>query len=183
MYSQGCNLALSLSQCLRYRQRNPQFVLEVGFSSCLVIGRHSDELIFTYWLGMLFFRDQSPFLEMIDVSYCALDEQTLTLLLRAVRANCCLRVLKIEGNNLTGKGTFILSEFLHPFPSYVKCAVNSVTRAHTHTHTNLTSMHFFLECVALPSVHGFAVGIGCGRGTSTGSVWLLCLEISCLEQQ
>lgn len=48
---------------------------------------------------------------MIDVSYCALDEQTLTLLLRAVRANCYLRVLKIEGNNLTGKGTFILSEF------------------------------------------------------------------------
>ena len=53
---------------------------------------------------------QSPFITTIDVSYCALDEQTLTLLLRAVRANCGLKVLKMEGNNLTGKGTFILSK-------------------------------------------------------------------------
>lgn len=46
---------------------------------------------------------------MISVSYCALEEQTLTLLLRSVRANCALQVLRLEGNNLTGKGTFILS--------------------------------------------------------------------------
>lgn len=53
---------------------------------------------------------QSPFLHTIDVSYCGLDEQTLTLLLRSVRANCGLRVLRIEGNHLSGKGTFIMSE-------------------------------------------------------------------------
>ena len=53
---------------------------------------------------------QSPFVTMANVSYCALEEQTLTLLLRSVRANCSLQVLKMEGNNLTGKGTFILSE-------------------------------------------------------------------------
>ena len=49
---------------------------------------------------------------MISVSYCSLEEQTLTLLLRSVRANCALQVLRLEGNNLTGKGTFILSESL-----------------------------------------------------------------------
>ena len=47
---------------------------------------------------------------MMNANYCNLDEQTLTLLLRSVRANCGLRVLKLVGNNLTGKGTFILSE-------------------------------------------------------------------------
>ncbi|CAI8032183.1 Protein phosphatase 1 regulatory subunit 37, partial [Geodia barretti] len=51
---------------------------------------------------------QSPFLTTANVSYCGLEEQTLTLLLRSVRANCNLQVLKMEGNNLTGKGTFIL---------------------------------------------------------------------------
>ena len=54
---------------------------------------------------------KSPFISMIDVSYCALEEQPLTLLLRSVRANCCLQVLKLVGNNLAGKGTFILSEW------------------------------------------------------------------------
>ena len=49
---------------------------------------------------------------MVSVSYCGLEEQTLTLLLRSVRANCALHVLRLEGNNLTGKGTFILSELL-----------------------------------------------------------------------
>lgn len=48
---------------------------------------------------------------MVNVSYCALEEQTLTLLLRSVRANCAMQVLKMEGNNLAGKGTFILSEW------------------------------------------------------------------------
>lgn len=51
---------------------------------------------------------------MANVSYCGLEEQTLTLLLRSVRANCSLQVLKMEGNNLTGKGTFILSESSSP---------------------------------------------------------------------
>ena len=55
---------------------------------------------------------QSPFLTTANVSYCGLEEQTLTLLLRSVRANCNLQVLKMEGNNLTGKGTFILSKYL-----------------------------------------------------------------------
>ena len=48
---------------------------------------------------------------MMNANYCALEEQTLTLLLRSVRANCGLKVLKLVGNNLTGKTTFILSEF------------------------------------------------------------------------
>lgn len=61
--------------------------------------------------GML--PQQSPFIEMINVSYCGLEEQTLTLLLRSVRANCALKVLKLQGNNLSGKGTFILSEQLY----------------------------------------------------------------------
>ena len=47
---------------------------------------------------------------MINVSYCGLEEQTITLLLRSVRANCALQVLKMQGNNLSGKGTFILSK-------------------------------------------------------------------------
>jgi len=50
------------------------------------------------------------FIEMVDVRYCALDEQGLTSMLRALRANCTLRTLHMEGNNLTGKGVFILSE-------------------------------------------------------------------------
>ena len=53
---------------------------------------------------------QSPFIAMMNANYCNLEEQTLTLLLRSVRANCGLKVLKLVGNNLTGKGTFILSE-------------------------------------------------------------------------
>ena len=53
---------------------------------------------------------QSPFISMMNANYCNLEEQTLTLLLRSVRANCGLRVLKLVGNNLTGKGTFILSK-------------------------------------------------------------------------
>ena len=53
---------------------------------------------------------QSPFISMMNANYCNLEEQTLTLLLRSVRANCGLKVLKLVGNNLTGKGTFILSE-------------------------------------------------------------------------
>ena len=48
---------------------------------------------------------------MMNANYCNLEEQTLTLLLRSVRANCGLKVLKLVGNNLTGKGTFILSEW------------------------------------------------------------------------
>ena len=55
---------------------------------------------------------QSPFIAMMNANYCNLEEQTLTLLLRSVRANCGLKVLKLVGNNLTGKGTFILSEFV-----------------------------------------------------------------------
>ena len=47
---------------------------------------------------------------MINVGYCGLEEQTITLLLRSVRANCALQVLKMQGNNLSGKGTFILSK-------------------------------------------------------------------------
>ena len=53
---------------------------------------------------------QVSFIEMVDVRQCALDEQGLTSMLRAVRANCTLRILHLEGNNLTGKGVFILSE-------------------------------------------------------------------------
>ena len=53
---------------------------------------------------------QSPFIHMINVGYCGLEEQTITLLLRSVRANCALQVLKMQGNNLSGKGTFILSK-------------------------------------------------------------------------
>ena len=53
---------------------------------------------------------QVSFIEMVDVRQCALDEQALTSMLRAVRANCTLRILHLEGNNLTGKGVFILSE-------------------------------------------------------------------------
>lgn len=55
---------------------------------------------------------QSPFISMMNANYCNLEEQTLTLLLRSVRANCGLKVLKLVGNNLTGKGTFILSKSL-----------------------------------------------------------------------
>ena len=55
---------------------------------------------------------QVSFIEMLDVKQCALDEQALTSMLRAVRANCTLRILHLEGNNLTGKGVFILSELL-----------------------------------------------------------------------
>lgn len=63
---------------------------------------------------------QSPFLTMVNVSYCALEEQTLTLLLRSVRANCSLQILKMEGNNLTGKGTFILSKScVHSMPRWL----------------------------------------------------------------
>ena len=58
----------------------------------------------------LFHSVQSPFIAMMNANYCNLEEQTLTLLLRSVRANCGLKVLKLVGNNLTGKGTFILSE-------------------------------------------------------------------------
>ena len=53
---------------------------------------------------------QVSFIEMVDVRQCALDEQALTSMLRAVRANCTLSILHLEGNNLTGKGVFILSE-------------------------------------------------------------------------
>ena len=53
---------------------------------------------------------QSPFIETLNVSYCGLDDQGLTLLLRSVRANCALRTLHMDGNNLSGKGSFILSE-------------------------------------------------------------------------
>lgn len=56
---------------------------------------------------------QVSFIEMVDVRQCALDEQGLTSMLRAVRANCTLRILHLEGNNLTGKGVFILSELKH----------------------------------------------------------------------
>lgn len=54
---------------------------------------------------------QSPFIETLNVSYCGLDDQGLTLLLRSVRANCALRTLHLDGNNLSGKGSFILSEW------------------------------------------------------------------------
>lgn len=60
------------------------------------------------WLTIGRMLKKSPFISMISVSYCGLEEQTLTLLLRSVRANCALQVLRLEGNNLTGKGTFIL---------------------------------------------------------------------------
>lgn len=66
----------------------------------------------TYLANNEMLPQQSPFIEMINVSYCGLEEQTLTLLLRSVRANCALKVLKLQGNNLSGKGTFILSEQL-----------------------------------------------------------------------
>jgi len=65
------------------------------------------------WLTIGRMLKKSPFIEMINVSYCGLEEQTLTLLLRSVRANCALKVLKLQGNNLSGKGTFILSERLY----------------------------------------------------------------------
>jgi len=58
---------------------------------------------------------QVNFIEMVDVRYCALEEQGLTSMLRALRANCTLSTLHLEGNNLTGKGIFILSEFLHVY--------------------------------------------------------------------
>ena len=58
---------------------------------------------------------QVAFIEMVDVRQCALDEQALTSMLRAVRANCTLRILHLEGNNLTGKGVFILSEFVSQY--------------------------------------------------------------------
>ena len=103
---------------------------------------------------MLLFCEQSPFLEMIVVSYCALDEQTLTLLLCAVQANCLLE----RGPSFSVSYAF--------FP-LLECAVNSATHC-----TQLTSLHFFLGCVALPSMHGFAVGLGVGRGLVHGSVWL-----------
>lgn len=78
-----------------------------GCASRLLLA-HNNKLRPRAWLTIGRTLKKSPFLETIDVGYCALDEQTLTLLLRAVRANCGLKVLKMEGNNLTGKGTFIL---------------------------------------------------------------------------
>lgn len=60
------------------------------------------------WLTVGRMLKKSPFIDMVNVSYCGLDDQTLTLLLRSVRANCALQVLKSEGNSLAGKGTFIL---------------------------------------------------------------------------
>ena len=64
---------------------------------------------------------------MINVSYCGLEEQTITLLLRSVRANCALQVLKMQGNNLSGKGTFILSKrhqlvSVHCLVHYLLCS-------------------------------------------------------------
>jgi protein phosphatase 1 regulatory subunit 37 len=76
--------------------------------ACKLLLAHNNRLRPRAWLTIGRTLKKSPFVSTIDVSYCALDEQTLTLLLRAVRANCGLKVLKMEGNNLTGKGTFIL---------------------------------------------------------------------------
>ncbi|XP_003385088.1 PREDICTED: protein phosphatase 1 regulatory subunit 37-like isoform X2 [Amphimedon queenslandica] len=76
--------------------------------ACKLLLAHNNRLRPRAWLTIGRTLKKSPFIDTIDVGYCALDDQTLTLLLRAVRANCGLRVLKMEGNNLTGKGTFIL---------------------------------------------------------------------------
>ena len=62
----------------------------------------------TCWLDHL--STKSSFITTLNVGYCGLEEQTLTLLLRSVRTNCALQCLRAEGNALSGKGTFILSK-------------------------------------------------------------------------
>lgn len=60
------------------------------------------------WLAIGRALKKSPFITTLNVGYCGLEEQTLTLLLRSVRTNCALQSLRAEGNTLAGKGTFIL---------------------------------------------------------------------------
>ncbi|KAL5463506.1 hypothetical protein EMCRGX_G032406 [Ephydatia muelleri] len=60
------------------------------------------------WLAIGRALKKSSFITTLNVGYCGLEEQTLTLLLRSVRTNCALQSLRAEGNALSGKGTFIL---------------------------------------------------------------------------
>jgi protein phosphatase 1 regulatory subunit 37 len=69
---------------------------------------HNSKLKSRAWLSLGRMLKNSPFIDMLNVSYCGLDDQGLTLLLRSVRANCALRTLYIDGNSLSGKGSFIL---------------------------------------------------------------------------
>ena len=125
-------------------------------------------------IGMLFFSHQPPFLETIDVSYYALDEQTPTLLLHAVWAVAAFGYSRLRETILPERGPLV--SVSSAFFLLLECAVNLVTHRHTHTHNLVITL--FL--IVLYSQYGCAVGIECGRGTCTGSVWLLCLEISCL---
>ena len=45
------------------------------------------------------------------MGYCAIDNLSLPMFLRCIRADCNLRILHIEGNGLSGKGIMILREF------------------------------------------------------------------------
>ena len=87
---------------------------------------------------------------MANVSYCGLEEQTLTLLLRSVRANCSLQVLKMEGNNLTGKGTFILSECVCLFSQdteydHVCLTLPPVIGFRIHVHVHVQHVYMYVH--------------------------------------
>ena len=75
---------------------------------------------------MMYFCEQSPFLEMIDVSYCALNEHNCT---PPVCSAGKLLLLDAEGNSLIHKGAFVLSEFCILPLSYRVC--NKLSDTHT----------------------------------------------------
>ena len=55
---------------------------------------------------------QSHCITFLDVRECVFDDFTIPLIGRPIRANCVLKTLHIEGNELTGRTHLILGEIV-----------------------------------------------------------------------
>lgn len=66
---------------------------------------------------------QTPCLHYLDIRNTVWTEQSIQLLGRSLRMDCCLTVLHMEGANLTGRPLFLLGTYVNCFSL---CVVNGL---------------------------------------------------------
>lgn len=85
-------------------------ILKISYSYPRGVLTHSD----WFWSLNLFdpFCWQTPCLEYLDIRNTLWTEQSLPLLGRSLRLDCCLTVLHMENANLSGRSLFLLGMWM-----------------------------------------------------------------------
>ncbi|KAI6647898.1 Protein phosphatase 1 regulatory subunit 37-like [Oopsacas minuta] len=83
-------------------------MIEYYQSTKVIVIAHNPKIKIRGWIHLGRMMRKTNSVEHLDIGYCAIDNFSLPMFLRCIRANCLLQVLHLEGNGLSGKGIMIL---------------------------------------------------------------------------